>query len=86
MVKKPQPLAHTCQSTPACVESFATAALRLMVASVCICDGRDGMKWTASVVSGVMEIGFELRVTDGSLIEVAIKVTDVPEEVTGGAV
>jgi hypothetical protein len=44
------------------------------------------MKWTASVVSGVMEIGFELRVTDGSLIEVAIKVTDVPEEVTGGAV
>ncbi len=36
IVKKPQPLAHTCQSTPPLVASLATAAVRFTVAFGCI--------------------------------------------------
>lgn len=86
IVKKPHPLAQTCQSTPACVGSLATAAFRFTVASVCICDGRDGTKLTLSAVSGLIAIGLEVILTLGSAIEVAVKMTEVPEDVTGGAV
>jgi hypothetical protein len=90
MVKKPQPLAQTCQSTPACDTSFATAALRLTVVLICICDGSDGTKLTL-VASGLSVIGFELILTVGSAIDVAVSVTEVvgavtEEAITGGAV
>jgi hypothetical protein len=86
IVKKPHPLAHTCQFTPAFVGSLATAALRLTEASGCICDGSEGMKLTCSVVSGVIAMGEELMLTLGSATEVAVSTTLVPEDVTGGAV
>ncbi len=88
MVKKPQPLAQTCQSTPALALSFgpATAATRFTVVSVCICDGSDGMKLTLSVVSGVIVTGLELMLRLGSATEVAVRVTEVPVAATGGAV
>lgn len=88
IVKYPHALAHTCQSIPAgaaWVESFATAAMRLVVAAVCIREGSEGMKFTASV-SGLMAIGVELMATLGSAADVAVSVTDVPADVTGGAV
>jgi hypothetical protein len=86
MVKKPQSLAQTCQSTPAPAASFATAAVRLIVPLISICDGSEGMKLTERVVDGAIVIGSELILTLGSATEVAVTVTDVPAAVTGGAV
>ncbi len=83
-VKKPHPLGQTCQSAPALVRSFATAAFSWIVSFGCSCDGRDGIKLTRSV-SGLIAMGLELMLTLGSAIEVAVSVTDVPTEVTGGA-
>ncbi len=85
-VKKPQPLAQTCQSIPARVTSLATAAARFTVALGCICEGREGIKLTESVVDGLMATGLELMLAFGLATEVAAIVTEVPEEVTGGAV
>jgi hypothetical protein len=86
MVKKPQPLAQTCQSTPALVASLATDAFRLTVALGCICDGNEGMKLTESAVSGLMVIGAEVMLRVASAFEVAVSVAVVPGDVTGGAV
>src|ERR1700744_173692 len=86
MVKKPHPLAHTCQSTPAWVVSLATEAVRFTVASGCICPGSDGTKLTAGGVLGLMTMGLEVMLTLGSATEVAGGVTVVPVDVTGGAV
>lgn len=85
-VKKPQPLAHTCQSTPALVVSLATAAARFTVAFVSICAGSAGMKLTERVVDGLIVMELELMLTLGSATEVATIVTEVPLDVTGGAV
>jgi hypothetical protein len=87
-VKKPQPLAHTCQSTPAFVASLATAAIKFTVAFVSICAGSAGMKLTARVVDGLMAMGSNelLMLTLVSATEVATMVTEVPLDVTGGAV
>lgn len=86
IVKKPQPLAHTCQSIPALVASLATAAVRFTVAFGCSCDGSEGMKLTEGVVEGLMVMGLELTLALGSATEVAVRVTVVPVAVTGGAV
>jgi hypothetical protein len=85
-VKNPQPLAHTCQSTPAFVASLATAAVRFAVALASICAGSEGMKLTEKVVDGWMVMALELILTAGSATEVATIVTGVRVEVTGGAV
>jgi hypothetical protein len=85
-VKKPQPLAQTCQSTPAFVVSLATAAVRFTVALVATCAGSEGMKLTERVVSGVMAMALELMLTLESATDVAVIVTEVPADVTGGAV
>ena len=86
-VKKPQPLIHTCQSTPAFVVSLTTAAVRFTVAFVWICAGSEGMKPTEeTVVNGLISMGLlELMLTDGSATEVATIVT-VVSVVAGGAV
>ena len=85
-VKKPQPLEHTCQSTPALVVSLATAASRLTVALGCICAGSVGIKLTEGVVDGLIAMGLEMMLALGSATEVAVIVIEVPVEVTGGAV
>jgi hypothetical protein len=54
VVKKPHPLAQTCQSTPALVVSLVTAALRLTTAYPGNCDGADGTKLIDTFVDGVM--------------------------------
>jgi hypothetical protein len=94
MVKKPQPLAHTCQSTPAFVISsvtLLTAAARFTVAFGWICAGSEGTKPTERTVDGLIVIGLELMLTFGSATEVAVIVTkvggtEVPVDVIGGAV
>src|SRR5215470_1368705 len=86
IVKKPQPLAQTCQSAPALVASLTTPAVRFTVALGSICAGSEGMKLTEGVVDGLMAMGLELTLALGSATEVAVIVTDVPVAVTGGAV
>ena len=95
-VKNPQPLSHTCQSTPAFVVSVAsvvTAAVRFTVAFVWICAGNDGTKPTERTVGGLIVMALELRLTLGFATDVAVIVTEVPVTstevpagVTGGAV
>jgi hypothetical protein len=65
---------------------LATAAVRFTVAFVWICAGNEGTNPTERVVDGLIAIGLELRVTLGSATDVAMTVTDVPVDVTGGAV
>jgi hypothetical protein len=86
MIKNPHPLAQTCQSTPALLASFATAAVRFTIVFVWTCAGSEGTKLTDGVVFGLIVIGFEMILTLGSAAEVAVMVTDVPADVTGGAV
>jgi hypothetical protein len=43
------------------------------------------MKLTFSV-SGLIVIGLVLRLTLGAAIDVAVRMTEVPDELTGGAV
>ena len=86
IVKKPQPLAHTYQSTPAFVVSLATAAVRFTVAFGWICAGNEGTKPTERTVDGLMVMGLELMLMLGSATDVAVSVTEVPGDVTGGAV
>ena len=86
VVKKPQPLAQTCQSTPAFVESLATAAFRFTVVFGCTCAGRVGTKLTDNVVSGEIVIALEEALMLEFTTEVATSVTEVPVVVTGGAV
>lgn len=78
IVKKPQPLEHTCQSIPACVASLATAASRFTVALGCIAAGSEGTKLTIGVVDGVMAMALELAVELELATEVATMVTEVP--------
>jgi hypothetical protein len=85
VVKKPQPLAQTCQSTPACAESFVTAAFRFTIAPVCTCAGTAGTKLVESPVAGMIEV-VEVVLAVVLAIEVALIVTAVPVAVTGGAV
>jgi hypothetical protein len=44
------------------------------------------MNSTDIAVAGEIEIAFEVIDTDGSAIEVAVRVTEVPDALTGGAV
>lgn len=53
---------------------------------VWICAGSEGTKLTDGVVFGAIRIGFELILAFGSAAKVAVIVTDVPVDVTGGAV
>jgi hypothetical protein len=87
-VKKPQPLAQTCQSTPAFVLSLgpATAAVRFTVPFAATCVGSEGTKLTERVVDGVIAMALELMLTLESATDVAVIVTEVPADVTGGAV
>jgi hypothetical protein len=86
MVKKPQPLAQRFQSTPALVASFATAAIKFMVAFGSIRDGSEGINLTERVVDGLIVMALDLAVALGSATETAVIVTEVPVVVTGGAV
>ena len=85
-MKNPQPLAHTFQSTPALVVSWATAAFILTVAFGCTCAGSDGMKLTVRRESGVIVMALDVILTLVFATEVAVSVTEVPAVVAGGAV
>ncbi len=88
-VKKPQPLAQTCQSTPAAAAELAagvTAAFTATVPFGCIWAGKDGTNATATAVEGTMAMGLEEIEILGLATEVATSVTAVPAAVTGGAV
>jgi hypothetical protein len=93
VVKKPQPLAQTCQSTPAFVESFATAAIRFTVAAASSCEGAYGTNRTESAVAGTIVTGVDVTLTVLSAVDVATMATwpaasavVVPAGGTGGAV
>jgi hypothetical protein len=64
-----------------------TAAARFIVAFAWTCEGGDGMKLTAErLVDGAIAIGGDAMLTWGSAVEVALIVTIVPADGTGGAV
>ncbi len=86
IVKKPQPLSHTFQSTPAFVLSLFTAATKFTLAFGWICAGSEGMKPIETTFDGQIVMGFELMLTLGSAVEVATMVAPVAVDVTGGAV
>jgi hypothetical protein len=86
IVKNPQPLGQTYQSTPASIVSFATAAIRLTVALAATCDGSEGTNAMEGVVFGLIAMEPELALDCGLATEVATIVTKVPVVVTGGAV
>ena len=84
-VKNPHPFAHTCQSTPAALESLATAAFKLTVAPCCNWEGGAGTKLTARAVAAPIVTGDEGAFTLGNETDVAMIVTS-PDGGTGGAV
>ena len=84
VVKKPQPPAQTCQSTPALLESLATAAFRFTELASRSCVGAAGMKPIERVVDSVIVTVEDVLVLDED-VEAAIIVTG-PAGGTGGAV
>jgi hypothetical protein len=76
VVKKPHPLAHTCQFTPLLLLSLVTAAFSRTVLPACSCDGAEGRNRIESAVEGVIVIGADTLTGDeeveaSELVEVA---------------
>jgi len=84
VVKKPQPLGHTPQSTPACDASFVTAALSITVVPNCIRAGAKGTKAMEWVLDATIVIGFDEPDMPEKAVDAALIVTGTPGE-TGGA-
>jgi hypothetical protein len=84
MVKKPQPLAHTAQSTPELDESLVTAALSITVVPNCTWEGAKGTKAIECVFDATIVIGFDKAVALATAVETASMLIGTPGE-AGGA-
>ena len=84
MVKKPQPVPHTAQSTPEFDESFVTAASRFTVVPSSNCEGAKGTNAIEWVFDAAIVIGFDKTETPALAVEVASMEIGTPGE-TGGA-
>jgi hypothetical protein len=83
-VKKPHPLAHTLQSTPALAGSLVTVALRFTDVPTCIPDGTKGTKVIECVFDATIVIPLDKAVALETAVDVAMILTGTPGE-TGGA-
>jgi hypothetical protein len=83
MVKKPQLLGHTAQSTPEFDESFVTAALRFTVVPSSNCESEKGTKAIEWVLDATIVIGFDKADVLTLAVEVALMVIGMPGEIGG---